>query len=292
MINKILYYKIRLFWKILGIIPLRVLYLFSDFFYVIIYYLIGYRRDVVMKNLSFAYPEKSKEELTQISKRFYRFLCDIFFEASKFGVWSDKKMKRHMKFVNYEALNDHIRNGRSISLFLGHYGNWEWIPSIPLWIDKNIAGGQIYKQQTNAIADRLLKENRSRFGSECIEMQQTLRHIHNHKTAGDITVTGYLYDQSPSKEESRYFIDFMNKETPILTGTERITKKYGFAAYYIDIKRIKRGYWQAEFVQMHPDPQSLPDFELTDIFYKHLTQTISRQPEFYLWSHNRFKFAR
>ena len=124
MINKILYYKIRLIWKLLGTIPLGVLYLFSDFFYVIIYYLIGYRRDVVMKNLSFAYPEKSKEELTQISKRFYRFLCDIFFEASKFGVWSESKMKRHMKFVNYEALNDHIRNGRSISLFLGHYGNW------------------------------------------------------------------------------------------------------------------------------------------------------------------------
>lgn len=108
MINKILYYKIRLLWKLLGTIPLGVLYLFSDFFYVIIYYLIGYRRDVVMKNLSFAYPEKSKEELTQISKRFYRFLCDIFFEASKFGVWSGSKMKRHMKFVNYEALNDNI----------------------------------------------------------------------------------------------------------------------------------------------------------------------------------------
>ena len=117
-----------------------------------------------------------------------------------------------------------------------------------LWLDKNIAGGQIYKRLTSDIADRLMIDNRSKFGVECIEMSHTLRHIHQHKTAGDVSVTGYLYDQSPMKEESKYFIDFMHKKTPVLTGTERITKRYGFEAYYVDVRRIKRGRWQADLL--------------------------------------------
>jgi acyltransferase, htrB/msbB family len=244
-----------------------------------------------MKNLRFAYPEKTDRELTKISKRFYRFLCDLFFETAKLNFWSEKKIMRHMTFVNFEEINDLIRSKRSVSLFLGHYGNWEWISSMSLWLDKNIAGGQIYKKLTSNIADRLMIDNRSKFGVECIEMSHTLRHIHQHKTAGDVSVTGYLYDQSPMKEESKYFIDFMHKKTPVLTGTERITKRYGFEAYYVDVRRIKRGRWQAEFVRLHPDPSSLPDYRLTEIFYEHLTRTIYRQPEFYLWTHNRFKYA-
>lgn len=289
--KKVLYLLVKMLWKILSAIPLWILYGVSDFFYVIVYYLVGYRKAVVMKNLRFAYPEKTDRDLTKISKRFYRFLCDLFFETAKLNFWSEKKIMRRMTFVNFEEINDLIRSKRSVSLFLGHYGNWEWISSMSLWLDKNIAGGQIYKKLTSDIADRLMIDNRSKFGVECIEMSHTLRHIHQHKTAGDVSVTGYLYDQSPMKEESKYFIDFMHKKTPVLTGTERITKRYGFEAYYVDVRRIKRGRWQAEFVRLHPDPSSLPDYRLTEIFYEHLTRTIYRQPEFYLWTHNRFKYA-
>lgn len=287
----ITYHIVKLLWGILSAIPLRLLYLLSNLFYFLVYHVVGYRKEVVMKNLRFAYPTKDDEELKKIAKGFYSFLCDLFFETAKFHFWSEKRIKQHLTFVNSEEINSLIAEKRSITLFLGHYGNWEWIPSMTLWLNKNIVGGQIYKRLTSDVADRLMIENRSRFGSKCIEMSQTLRHIHNHKMAGDITVTGYLSDQSPTREESKYFIPFMHKNTPVLTGTERITKKYGFEAFYVDVRRLKRGYWQAEFVRMHPDPASLDDYKLTELFYKHLTQTIYRQPEFYLWSHNRFKNA-
>lgn len=289
--NKILYGIVKLLWGGLSVIPLKILYILSDFFFVVIYYIVGYRKYIVLKNLRFAYPDKSDKELNNISKKFYRFLCDLFFETSKLNFWSEKKIMQHMVFVNYEEINNLIRNNRSITMYLGHYGNWEWISSMALWLEKGIVGGQIYKKLTSQIADKLMIENRSKFGVRCIEMQQTLRHIHTQKEAGNISVTGYLADQSPMKEESKYFIKFMHKNTPVLTGAERITKRYGFEAYFVDVKRIKRGYWQAEFVKMHDNPQSLNDFRLTEIFYEMLTKTIYRQPEFYLWSHNRFKNA-
>ncbi len=289
--KRITYRIVKLLWVALSAIPLRLLYLLSDFFYFLVYYVVGYRKKVVFKNLQIAYPTQSYTELEKIAKGFYRFLCDLFFETAKFRFWGEQKIKKHITFVNTEEINSLIADKRSVTLFLGHYGNWEWIPSMTLWLDKNIVGGQIYKRLSSDIADRLMIENRSHFGSECVEMSQTLRHIHYHQTAGNVTVTGYLSDQSPTREESKYFIPFMNKNTPVLTGTERITKRYGFEAFYVDVRRIKRGYWQAEFVRMHPNPTSLDDYKLTELFYKHLTQTIYRQPEFYLWSLNRFKNA-
>lgn len=289
--NKILYSIVKLFWWLLSVIPLKILYVLSDFFYLVVYHIIGYRKDVVFKNLRFAYPDKSDKELNDISKKFYRFLCDLFFETSKLNFWNKKTIMQHMAFVNYEEINNQIRNKCSITLYLGHYGNWEWISSMALWLDKTIAGAQIYKRLTSEVSDRLMIENRQQFGVKCVEMNQTLRWISENIDAGNVSVTGYLADQSPMKEESKYFIDFMHKKTPVLTGAERITKRYGFAAYYVDVKRIKRGYWQAEFVKMHDNPSELDDFKLTEIFYQNLTKTIYRQPEFYLWSHNRFKNA-
>lgn len=289
--NKLLYFTIKLFWGLLSAIPLKILYLLSDGVYVIIYYVIGYRKKMVLRNLRFAYPDKSDKELIGISKKFFRFLCDLFFETSKLNFWGKKQMMKHLQFTNPEEINRLIRKKRSITLYLGHYGNWEWISSMLLWLDNDIAGGQIYKKLTNEIADKLMIENRSKFGVECIEMKQTLRHIHTQKEAGKVSVTGYIADQSPTKEEAHYFVRFMHKNTPVLTGAERITKRYGFEAYFVDVRRIKRGYWEAEFVKMHDNPASLEDFRLTEIFYELLTKTIYRQPEFYLWSHNRFKHA-
>lgn len=139
--KRITYRIVKLLWVALSAIPLRLLYLLSDFFYFLVYYVVGYRKKVVFKNLQIAYPTQSYTELEKIAKGFYRFLCDLFFETAKFRFWGEQKIKKHITFVNTEEINSLIADKRSVTLFLGHYGNWEWIPSMTLWLDKNIVGG-------------------------------------------------------------------------------------------------------------------------------------------------------
>lgn len=285
------YFLARVWWRAMSLLPLWAIHLLADFAYLVMYRLVGYRKGIVRGNISTAFPEKSIEERRRIEKRFYHYLCDTFLESIKLSHWSEKKMKKHLVFKNAEEINKHITSGRSVTLFLGHYGNWEWISSMKIWLDGDFAGGQIYKRLHNELFDQLMIENRSKFGVECIEMQQTLRHIINCQQAGKLSVTGYIADQSPSKQDSKYFVPFLNRKVPVITGAERITKRFGFEAYYVDVKRIKRGYWEAKFIKMHDDPKSLEDYKLTGIFYQMLSRTIQRQPEFYLWSHNRFKNA-
>lgn len=285
------YFLARVWWRAMSLLPLWAIHLLADFAYWVMYRLVGYRKGVVRGNLSTAFPEKSPEERLRIEKKFYRYLCDTFLESLKLSHWSEKKMKKHMAFLNSEEVAQHFAAGRSVTFFLGHYGNWEWISSMKIWLEGDFAGGQIYKRLHNELFDRLMIENRSKFGVECIEMQQTLRHIVECQRAGRVSGTGYIADQSPSKQDSKYFVPFLNRKVPVITGAERITKRFGFEAYYVDVKRIRRGYWQARFIKMHDDPKSLEDYKLTEIFYQMLSRTIQRQPEYYLWSHNRFKNA-
>ena len=136
-----------------------------------------------------------------------------------------------------------------------------------------------------------MMRNRERMGATCVEMRKTARYINEQARAGSICVVGFIADQSPRKRDSRHFLHFLNHEVPVLVGTEKIAKHYGFEAFYLDVKRKKRGYYEAEFIPLHENPQSLPDFELTTLYFQHLEQTILLQPELYLWTHNRFKHA-
>ncbi|MDR3326701.1 MAG: lysophospholipid acyltransferase family protein [Prevotellaceae bacterium] len=292
MLNKLTFYLLKFFWVILSIIPLWILYPISDFFALILYYLIRYRRKVVRKNLTTCFPEKSEKEIVNIEKKFYRFFTDMFLEATKLFTYSEKQIMKRMQFVNYEEINAAIRQGKSISLFLGHYGNWEWVSSMALWVDKNITASQIYQRLHNEATDRLIRQNRKKMGVHCVEMAQTLRWIDFQKQANKVSVTGYIADQSPRKREVRHFLPFLNHNIPVLTGAEKICKRYGFEAFYIEVKRLKRGYYKAEVIKIHPNPASLPDFELTKIYYQFLEKTIRQNPEYYLWTHKRFKYEK
>ena len=286
-------YKIaKTLWVILSRLPLCIIHGLSRLCYFVLYYIVGYRKRIVRHNIATAFPQKNEKDRKKIEKRFFIYLCDTFLESIKLSHWSENQMRRHMEFKNSEEISSLIREGKSVTLFLGHYGNWEWISSMKIWLEGEFAGGQIYKRLHSEVFDKLMIDNRSMFGVECIEMKNTLRHIIDCQRQGMTSVTGYIADQSPSKAESRYFVPFLNKQVPVLTGAERITKRFGFEAYYVDVRRIKRGYWQAEFIRMHECPKALNDYQLTEIFYKYLTKTIERQPEFYLWSHNRFKNAK
>jgi KDO2-lipid IV(A) lauroyltransferase len=250
-----------------------------------------YRRKITRKNLTESFPEKSLKEIVAIEKRFYHFFVDLIFETCKFAVISKKEISKRMKFTNIEEINDVLQQGKSISLYLGHQGNWEWISSMPLHLDRNAVSGQIYHRLRDRAVDRLMLHNRERLGATSVEMSKTLRWISNHLRNQEVTITGYIADQSPRKNNLQHYVPFLHHLTPVLVGTEKITKKHRLEAYYLDVKRIKRGYYEVTFLKMHADPQSLPDFELTDIYYNMLEKTIRKQPECYLWTHKRFKHA-
>lgn len=285
------YYLLSFFLRLFSYVPFCLLYIISDGLYFLVYYVFRYRRRIVRKNLTESFPEKSEDDIKKIEKNFYSFFTDNILESLKMFTISRKEMLRRVKFVNVEEVDDLMRNGKSISLFLGHYGNWEWMSSIPLHINKEVVAAQIYHKLSNKNMDRLMLYVRERMGAVCVEMRKTARYVNELATENKVCIIGLIADQAPRKKDARHFLHFLNHNTPVLTGTEKITKHYDFGAFFLDVKRVKRGYYEARFVKMHDNPKSLPDFELTAIYYQMLEKCIRTQPELYLWSHNRFRNA-
>lgn len=286
-----MYHLLSFLLKLISYIPFRALYVLSDGLYYILYYIIRYRRKIVRKNLTESFPTLKGKEILQVEKKFYRYFTDQVLESCKMATISPEEMKKHMIFTNIEAANAVFKEGKTIALYMGHYGNWEWISSIPLWVAEGVTSVQIYHKLRNDNTNRLILNMRERLGAISVEMRKTARYITEISNTNQVSVIGFIADQSPKKKEVRYFLPFLHHRTPILVGTEKIVKHYGFEAWFLDMKRVKRGYYEAELIRMHEEPASLPDFELTEIYFRMLEKMIQERPELYLWTHNRFKHA-
>lgn len=290
--NKVVYYLVYVIWYLLSLLPFWVHYLFSDFVYLIVYRLIGYRVKVVRNNLTTSFPEKSEAEILQIERKFYHSLCDYFVEAVKMMTMSERQMRRRMVFKNTETLNLCIAEKQSIALYLGHTFNWEWITSLPLWLTKKAHCGQLYHALENEAFDTLFLHIRERWGSECIPLVDVLRKTIEYKQKQQTTIIGYLADQVPHWNNIHHWCWFLNHDTPVMTGTERIAIKNRQAIFFLEMSRPKRGYYVAEFKLITRTPEHLKEFETTDIYHQMLERSIRRQPELWLWSHNRWKRTR
>lgn len=294
-LNKIMYGLLWSVWYTLSLLPLRVHYLFADLLYFLVAHVVKYRRKVIMKNLANSFPEKSEQERERIARDYYHFFCDYIAETLKFGTMSHESIKRHMVFKGADEISRIVNEGQSVALFLGHYGNWEWVTSIKLWLDKinRPAGyGHIYHPLENEAMDKLFLSFRNRMGSTSVPMRETLRWILNHKREDRPTVLGYIADQVPVWENIHHWLTFFNQETPVFTGVERIARSQNQAVIYIDIKRVKRGYYECEIQVVTRDPASWEDNEITNECFRRLEQTIRRAPQYWLWSHNRWKRTR
>lgn len=286
-----MYYLLYSIIRILSHIPFRVMYFISDCLFYLVYYVFRYRRRIVRKNLTESFTSKSEKEIIKIEKQFYHFFVDMILESVKLASASKDEIKRRMSFKNIEEVNETLKQGKSISLYLGHYANWEWCSSIPLHLECDVTSAQIYHKLSNQNMDRLMLYIRERMGAVCVDMRKTARYATELVANRKVCIIGFIADQSPKKVESHHFLHFLNHNTPVLTGTEKITKHYGFEAFFLNVKRVKRGYYEAEFIKLHDNPQSLPDYELTSLYYRMLEKCINTHPELYLWSHNRFRNA-
>ena len=211
--------------KAIAIWPLRVLYVLSDLIYPLVYYVVGYRREVVRKNLVNSFPEKTEEEIKKIEKRFYRHFCDYVMETVKLMHISDDEMRRRMRFTNSEYIEQLRADGRPIFLYLGHQANWEYIISITMWIDSALAAGQIYHPLSNKAMDKLMYRLRSRFNSLGIPQKQTLRTVLTMLKEGKHLILGLIADQRPLRRPEPEWRTFLHQDTAIITGGEAMGTK-------------------------------------------------------------------
>jgi KDO2-lipid IV(A) lauroyltransferase len=286
---KILYYLTYAVLWLFSLLPMWVHYLISDGIYVIVYHLVGYRKKLVRKNLSDSFPEKSEAEIIRIEKDFYRWFCDYFVETIKLLTISRQELRRRMVFKGAELVNKLTENGQSCAVYLGHYCNWEWITSLPLWVTPKAQCGQIYHVLENSEFDKLFLKLRQRMGAVCIPMAETLRKLAEYRQQRQPVVIGYISDQVPFWNNIHHWCPFLNHDTPVLTGTERLARSAGHAVFYIDVERPKRGYYVAEFKLIARDPKQTEDYQLTDAYFTLLEASIRRAPQFWLWTHNRWK---
>ncbi len=283
------FYIFILFQRLISLLPFRLIYVFSDFLYFILYYIIGYRKEVVFTNLRNSFPNKSEIELKKIRRKYFRSLTDLILETIKCSHASSEQLSKRLKFKNGEVITDLVKANKSAFIMLGHTGNWE-LSGIVFPLIFNIKVFSIYQQQSNPYFDAYIKKLRGRFGAVPVVAQQSFRKFVEHKN--EVTFNMVVGDQAPPESGDHYWCNFLNQETAFFTGTEKMAKTLNFAVVFASISRTKRGYYEIEFKLITDNPKETKENEITDKYVRNLEQFIIKNPDNWLWSHRRWKRKR
>ena len=276
----------------ISIWPFWLLHAFSSFFYIIIFYLIGYRKAVVIQNLKNSFPERSEKEILAITKQFYQHFCDVIFETLKLYTISKEDLAKRCTFSE-EALknmNYFFDKGQSIVGVIGHVGNWEWgAISHQIYYKQLITG--VYHPLTNKSFDAFMLKLRGRFGGNIVPMNGLYKGLLTLRQKNIPTTIGLIADQT-APPESAYWTTFLNQDTPVFLGTEKLAKKFNYPVVYLPITKIKRGHYQLGAVVITENPKEMADGEITKLHTLALEKNILQQPAYWLWSHRRWKHKR
>lgn len=275
-------------------LPYRALYVISDIANLVLYHIVRYRRDIVRRNITSAFPEKSLEECISIERGFYKWFCDYFVETVKLMSVSRQELLSRIEFRGIDKIEECFDRGQTCAGILGHYGNWELLSATGLVIKKHPEAviGLIYHPLRSQLFDRLFINMRQSMGGVCVPKKDILRYLVSFRSQNLMNLFGYIADQAPRYRNIHLWLPFLNHDTPVFTGAERIMRKMNNAVFYIDVERPERGKYIYTFKLMTDKPGEIPEFEITKKFFVMLEQTIRREPRFYLWSHNRWKRTR
>ncbi|WP_118975960.1 lysophospholipid acyltransferase family protein [Taibaiella koreensis] len=287
----VFYYLSLPFLYLLSLLPFPLFYALSDLFYLILFYMVGYRKGLVLQNLQRSFPEKTEVELKKIRRKFYRHLCDLFLETFKTLTISRAAMLRHCSFepASKQLLNDYAAQGQSVILVMGHQGNWEWAGNT---CSLEVPGSQlyvIYHPLANPYMNGLITKMRRRFGTDLIAMKDTFKEMVAHRS--QVTTTAFIADQTPQPDNA-HWMTFLHQDTPVFLGTERIARKLKYPVVYAFVRKVKRGYYQIHVENLFENPATTGDGEITEAHTHRLEQDIMMQPETWLWSHRRWKHKR
>ena len=272
--------------KCIAFLPLPVLYLVSDFIYAVVFHVVGYRRKVVRKNLEESFPEKSTAEIKGIEKEFYRFLCDVIVETVKLFNISDTQLAKRVEVKNASIVNQSLDRGTSVVLLLGHYGNWEWVQEITRYFSKNAFQVSIYHPMSNKLWDSVFQHLRSRWHAHIVPMKKAVRTLLDRNNFP--WVCGFIADHRPYQFTEKNSVEFLNHKTFFIYNPEEIGKKVGADFFYLEMTRPKRGYYRITFKKLHPLSDNLP-YPYTRSFWQAFEKTIRLNPQFWMWSHKRWK---
>jgi len=270
-----------------SLLPHFILYRIADFLYLVLYKLIGYRTEVVRKNLNLSFTKKSQEELKVIERAFYRHLCDIFIEMLKALTVTKKQVLKRYQFNNLEVINQHLRKNRGVVLVCGHYSSWEAMLSIGYHLDGK--GYAVYTPLSNKYFERLVVKSRAKHLIYLGSRFDVLQDIEMHQKNNISYIYGLAADQSPMPKPKSYWRSFMGVEVPVFTGAERMARRFDLPIVFADINRVKRGYYTLDISLITDKPKETKENEITDIFTETLEAQIRKDPSQYFWTHNRFK---
>ena len=268
-------------------LPMRVLYIKSDFLYILMYYIIGYRKKVVLDNLKLSFPEKSEDELKKISKKFFKHFLDLIMESVKAFSISEKEILKRYKYKNPELINKFVKEGKSIALVGAHQANWEWSISLPLVLNIDVYGA--YTKLNNKYFEKWVRESREKFGVIGYKTSDTVRGMQKNFTEKKQGSYILLSDQSPQPHKTYYWREFFNIKVPVHTGAEMLSKKFDLVVINYVTRKVKRGFYETEFQLITDTPKEFDNYEITDKYTALTEENIKQQPELYLWSHKRFK---
>ena len=291
--NKILYALLFTWVKVHAILPMPVLYLLSDIFYLFIYYLIRYRRKVVKINLENSFPDKTQKERIRLERRFYRHFSDYIVETIKLAHISQEELLKRANIRNPELVFELMDKGHTcFIMLLGHYGNWEWFSGTGARFKGRTTIYQIYRPLTNKIVDRLFIYLRTRFHSFGIKKNETVRDMFNLRRNKIPALVSFVADQTPSEANLHYWTNFLNQDSAILTGPERIAKKLDVPVFFADVQKTKRGFYAVDLVLITDNAKETPDFMITEQYIRMMETGILRDPAYWLWTHKRWKHKR
>lgn len=278
--------------KLHALLPMRVLYLLSDILYLLVYRVAKYRLKVVRSNMRASFADMPEKEMRRMEKTFYHHFCDYVVETLKLMHVSEKEIQRRAYVTNPEFIDRLQSQGYStFVVYMGHYGNWEWFSSATSRFE-NLKMYQIYRPLNNKAFDRLFIRLRTKFGAFGMIKNNVVRDMVKLRQEKERALAIFLADQIPSKANIHYWSMFLNQESAVYTGPERIARKMNLPAVYMDVTKVRRGYYEGTFRMLAEAPKELPEFELTERYIRLMEKTILRNPAFWLWSHKRWKHKR
>ena len=267
-------------------LPMWVLYIISDILYLIAYKMLGYRKKVVKNNLKNSFPDKTEKELYIIRQKFYRHFFDLILESIKAVSITGSSLNKKVVFNNIEVFNKYTKQNQSVVLAVSHYGNWEWgILGISLNAKQKMLG--IYKKLSSDFFNYFMNKTRRKFGAELIEMNQIFRYLI--KTKQECQIIGLLADQSPIKNESNYWTYFLNQHTSVYLGPEKIAKKFNYPVLFCSMRKVKRGHYEVFIEELCTNPEKTSEGEITSLYLRKMETIINENPEYWLWTHRRWK---
>jgi len=275
--------------KVLAKFPFWLIYLLADIFYWFVYYVVGYRKKVVIKNLKNAFPEKSEIEITAISKKYFRHFADLTLETIKMRGMKPADFEERMKVTNADLVNRYFENGKSVMVLTMHYNNWEWGTYLSVHLKHNCLA--VYKPLQNVLFDRFMNKTRSKFGTHLVKNDQILRRVLQAEKQNKPVFIWLAGDQTPP-EFHKFWFRFLNQDAMFYPGPAFISKRFNQPVFFQKTEKTERGKYKITFELLFENPAQFSESEIIKTYIQRMEEVIREQPVFYLWSHKRWKHKR